>query len=256
LGKKWQEIEFLDYKERQIRRRSQRTRAFQLQLEQNRSTTWGLKLVAVLAVVLVAGVVSYVLAQERFRALQAALFGGRNVLTVAEVVGEVEISSSTMAKRLLKAGETIRDEVTILPGERARCTLTMYWKGCRLVLIDKGGLELGKVTPVKENPDAFFLRVGGKSGSVMFELRSGEPRIEVKTPQGPVGRSSLGFYRYSLEEKESSVLVRDGFVVVTPFDGADKSKRVRVIGDQRLAITKAGELDKPVPYATPDTVWR
>jgi hypothetical protein len=256
LGKKWQEIEFLDYKERQIRRRSQRTRAFHAQIEQSRSSTRGLKVVAVLAFLLVGFVGSYVLMQERFKALQAALFGGRNILTVVEVIKEVDIGGSTMAARPLKVGDTLKDEVTITLGEGARCTLTTFWKGSRIVLLDKGSIDIGKVVPVKENPDAYFVKVGGRSGSVMFEFRTGEPRVEVKTPQGPIGRGSLGFYRYSLDDKESSVLVRDGMVVVSPFDGADKSKKVRVLSDQRLAISKGAELDKPVPYATPDTVWK
>src|SRR5688572_3370269 len=97
MPKSWQEIEFLDYKERQVRRRSQKTRELQNVGTGQTGEKSRLKKIVIFGVVFLAllggGIVSY---QEYGRAFGLTT-SSRSAMRVDKVSGEVEISSSTTA---------------------------------------------------------------------------------------------------------------------------------------------------------------
>jgi hypothetical protein len=253
LSKKWQEAEFLDYKERQIRRRTQRSKALLKAIEQAAPPARGLKVVLVLAVLVAGGLVGFVTFQDRIKALRAQLLGGRTVLTVTEVRGDVEIGTTSRAAGRPKVGDRFEEALTVSQPAGARVAFGLFWKPARLVVQDKAKVEIGKVILFPDKPDMFRVKVQGQTGTVLAEIRQGEPLIEIVMPQGSLVYGGKGMFRVALDEKESVVIVRDNFVRVT---SSDKVRKASVEADQRMIVKKGEEWDKPAPYSTPETVWK
>jgi len=252
--KKWQEIEFLDFKERQIRRRTQKSRAIQLEAEINAPQQSGLRFVAVFAVLIVVlgvGGVTYVHHRDEARGVELAK---RTELAVGELKGEVQFSTATAPFAPLKTGDRMAEAFTITMPARGRAVLSTSLAGSRIVVMEKANVELQRPQVHEGEPlDRLYLTALLKQGTVMCEFRKGEPRFEIKLPQSVTVRCGNGLYKVVVEENgTATVLVREGRVKVI---GSDK-KEALVKVDERAVISATGECAKPANFPTPETVWR
>ncbi|MBI4863769.1 MAG: hypothetical protein HY815_26435 [Candidatus Riflebacteria bacterium] len=248
MGKKWQETEFLDYKERQIRRRSRKSQEIQQELQKKESSTAGLKIVGLASVLVVAGLIGYVATQGK-----PEFLGNKTSLTASEVKGDVKISSPSKPIAPLKQGDEWTEGFTIDQPDSARCTFKPHWKECRVVVVDKSSVEIGKIQVASDAADKFKLTITGKKGMCLVDLRRGSPLVEVRFPQGAVVKSGLGMFKAIFDDTESAVIVRDSRVGVF---GPGGGKPVVVSADERLAIRSGESLGKPVSYPTADTSWQ
>jgi hypothetical protein len=91
-----------------------------------------------------------------------------------------------------------------------------------------------------------------KQGTLMAELRQGDPRLEIRLPQSVTVFGGQGHYKVVVGEK-SQVVVREGKVKVQK---ADKSKADLVKVDQRVVVSESGDWPKVETFTAPETVWR
>jgi len=256
LAKKWQEVEFLDYKERQIRRRSQKSRELEQRYHRASPGIRGVKIVAVLSILFVGFVVAYVFWQERIKTLSGVLFASRTTLVTTEIVGVVDVSLPTRMSTSLKAGDRFTEDLVLSLSERSRCTFSTCYPNSRIVFIDRGTAEISKIAMVPGSSEDIEVRINGKQGLCLIDARVGEPRIKIQVPQGAAVYSQRGLFQVGFDEKESFVLVREGRVVVAPMDNPDKAKRTPIGPDERLVIRKGPNWDKPILCSTPESIWR
>lgn len=251
--KKWQEIEFLDFKERQIRRRTAKSRQIKIQLEEN-APSGGLKFVALtalMAVVLGVGGFLYWQHQQNQRAAELAR---RTELIVTEVKGEVEFSTATTPFVPLKQDAHMAESFTVRQGAGARCTVVTSLSGSRMVILDKGQVEIQKPQASSHEPNSpLALGATVKSGTLMCDFKKGDPRVEIKVPPPVVVRGALGVYKVVVEENATTVLVREAKVKLQQTSG---KKAGLVSIDERAVIDGAGDWPKPEKFPTPETVWR
>ena len=251
--KKWQEIEFLDYKERQIRRRTQKSRAIQIELEKDPPSK-GLRVVAVTAVLLVVcGVGGFTYWQHR-EELRAQELAHRVELSISDVKGDVEYSTATTPFAPLKSDVHPADAFTVRQQAGARVTVVPALGRSRLVVVDKSQVEIAKPHFTDQDPaDRLYLNANVKSGTLMCEFRTGDPRLEIKLPSGVLIYGGTGLYKVVVDDKGATVLVRDGRLKVSK---ADKSKATAVKVDERLVISASGDWERPANFPTPETVWK
>ena len=250
--KKWQEIEFLDFKERSARRRTQKSRQIKIQLEESAPSS-GLKFVAITAltaVVLGVGGFLYWQHQQEQRGHDLAQ---RTELIVTEVKGDVEYSTATTPFVPLKVDTHMSEAFTVRQGPNARCTVATSLPQSKLVVIDKAQVEIGKPTAQSHDASApLFVTAAVKLGTLMCDFRKGDPKVEVRLPAGVVMRGQTGFYKVVVEEGgTSTVLVREARVKLT---GPKKEGLVRL--DERAVISASGDWEKPAKFQTPETVWK
>jgi hypothetical protein len=255
LAKKWQEIEFLDLKERQIRRRAQKTKEVKQEIaaaEPEQTRRKGLVFGLVAVVVVVGGVVVWQAQQAKI----ARDVAKRSLLAVTEVKGEVEWSTPTSPVAALKDGVSLPAGFTVKQGAAGRTVLTPFLDATRFVVKEKAVVEFDEVKAEgPEHADRLTLRATLKLGTFMVEARSGDPRIEVRLPGGVRVRTQQAFFKAIVDEKGASdVQVRDGVAVVEKTDGSKKREVVKV--DHRLIVSGAGEWQKPQGFQAPETVWR
>lgn len=251
--KKWQEIEFLDFKERQTRRRLSKSRQVRIQLEEAAPAASGLKFVAVTALMAVVLGVGGFLYWQHKESLRVAELARRVELVVTEVKGEVEFSTATTPFAPLAVNAHMTETFTVRQGANSRCTIATSLPGSRLVVIDKSQVEIGK--PVADSHDGespLLIKAAVKLGTLMCDFRKGRPRVEVKLPGDVAMRGENGMYKVVVDEAGSStVLVREAFVNVR---GPKKVGAVKL--DERLVISASGEFEKAQKFQTPETVWK
>lgn len=251
--KKWQEIEFLDFKERQIRRRTQKSRQVKIQLEENAPSS-GLRFVAVTALMAVVLGVGGFLYYQHQQELRAADLARRTELIVTEVKGDVEYSTATTPFARLKADTRMSETFTVKQGAGARCTVATSLAQSRLVVLDRAQVEIQKPAATSHDPAApLFVTAVVKQGTLMCDFKQGDPKVEVKLPQSVVLRGQTGFYKVVVEDQRTTVLVRESRVKLSRTDGK-KEGLVRL--DERAIINAAGEWGKPEKFTTPETVWK
>lgn len=253
MAKKWQEIEFLDLKERQIRRRTQKTREVKQEIaeaEPEQTRRKGLVFALVAVVFAVGGVVVHQAQQARIqRDIQR-----RSHLAVREVKGDVEWLTPTQPVAPLKEGLQLLAGFTVRQKTGCRVVFQPFLASTRFVLKEKAELDVDEVKAAgPEHADRITLRVNLKLGTFMVEARSGDPRIEVRLPNDVQVRAQQGFFKVIVDEKgNADVQVRDGLAVVQK--SKDKKKEIVKV-DNRLIVT-GGEWQKPQTFQAPETVWR
>lgn len=250
--KKWQEIEFLDFKERQSRRRLSKSRQVRIQLEEAAPPP-GLKFVFVTALMAVVIGVGGFLYWQHKEAARTQELARRTELIVTEVKGEVEFSTATTPFAPLAPNTHMTEAFTIRQSNNARCTVATSLPGSRLVVLDKSQVEFSKPVAGSHEPDS-PLRITAtvKLGTLMCDFRKGKPHVEVKMPAEVAMRAENGFYKVVVDETGSAiVLVREALVQVKK-----AAKTVKVKLDERLLISATGEFEKPQKFQTPETVWK
>lgn len=250
--KKWQEIEFLDFKERSTRRRTQKSRQVQIKREEAAPAASGLKFVAVTAVAAVVLGVGGFFYHQHQQELRATELARRTELIVTEVKGDVEYSTATTPFVPLKVDTHFSESFTVKQGANARCTVATSLPRSRLVVIDKAQVEIQK--PRADSHDGatpLYVTANVKLGTLMCDFKKGEPKLEIKLPQDVVLRGQTGMYKVVVEDPGvSTVLVRESLVKVSG------KKDVLVRLDQRLQINASGDWEKPSKFQTPETVWK
>lgn len=253
MAKKWQEIEFLDLKERQIRRRARKTREVKQEIaeaEPEQTRRKGLVFALAAVILAVGGVVVHQAQQARIaRDVQR-----RSHLAVREVKGDVEWLTPTQPVAALKEGLQVTDGFTVRQKAGGRVVFEPFLGSTRFVLKEKAEADVDEVKAEgPEHTDRITLRVTLKLGTFMVEARSGDPRIEVRAPHDVQVRAQQGFFKVIVDDKgNADVQVRDGLAVVQN----NKTKKKEVVKvDNRLIVTN-GEWQKPQSFQAPETVWR
>ena len=254
MAKKWQEIEFLDLKERQIRRRAQKTREVKQEIaaaEPEQTRRKGLVFALAAVVVAVGGVMFHQAQQDKI----ARDVARRSLLSVTEVKGAVEWLTPTQPVGPLKDGVQVPAGFTVKQEATARSVFEPFLKSTRFVVKEKALVDFDEAKAEgPEHADRLTLRVTVKLGTFMVEARSGDPRVEIRLPSGVQVRAQQGFYKVIVDDKGTSdVQVRDGVAVVQKTDGSKKREVLKP--DQRVIVT-AGEWQKPQSFQAPETVWR
>lgn len=241
MPKSWQEIEFLDYKERQIRRRSQRTR----ELEQVgtsktsdrsrllRLSVGGLTFLALLS----AGIFAY----QNYGAAGLMSAAYRSTLGVASVSGEVEMSTTTSNWEPLKAGARLRSGIHVRTGKSGKVTLSPAIPGSRIVLYENTGLFFEKIQLSAKNPQSAAMTFEMEKGEAVFDFTAGTPLTKLVLPLVTVW-SQLGRYKAQIGKEENRVLVAR--IAVKAEDRADSSRKAVVTADQEIVATLKSPLGK------------
>jgi hypothetical protein len=254
VSKKWQALEFLDFKERQARRRVLDEKEQESLREAGPTTEQkGLRAVTVVAILLcvVTGVVY--LAREQIKNLHERLFAGRTTITVEQVKGDAEATSASRATSPLLKDDHLTGGFTIKQGDLGRVVLNTFWKGTVAVL-DKADVEFLPMTNYPDKPDLWKWPIRLRSGTILVRFKTVKSLLlDISLPQGARILGNTGVYRITAGESESALLVREGHPTVVMKN--DKSKKTAVRNDERLAITSSG-WDKPQQYRTPETFWK
>lgn len=241
MTRKWEEIEFLDLKERQLLTRLRKSRLNRIAV-QDRSKSWGqVRLVAVVTVLIATVSVGAFLFHERVTRLRGDLHEARARIRASRLVGTVEMSTPTTVWAPLAKTDKIEGEFRLRTSPDSRIDLATYLPNSRITLLPRSEVSFLPMATDPEKPDWMSLGMKLEQGAMILHFGQGKPAIETEVPQGVKVQSHLGTYRIEIDKKSAHVYVRGGEVGVT-----DGGERQETLGpDQHLKIDAGAQFEAP-----------
>lgn len=242
MPKSWQEIEFLDYKERQVRRRSQKTRELQQVAEgpaapdRRRLLRMSLGGVAFLAM-LVGGIFAY----QRMGLAGNVSSTSRSVIRLAGVSGQVEVSTASTNPEAIKSGATIISGSTVHTGKNGKVVLLPSLPGAKIILYENSMLSFEKIQLSPEDPESAALFLSLERGEAMIDFPKGKPVMRLELPL-VVLWSRLVRCKVRLGKDVNRILVTR--FAAQAEDRADSSRKEIIAADQELVATLKSPVGK------------
>lgn len=247
MAKAWQEAEFLDYRERHIRRRARRgidLKEAQARVDAEGSTSrWPLLLVLVLFLGATGGIL--------WIRVLAPRMVPRDRLRVVETQGTVEAVSDVKDWRL-HGGDRVESGLRVRTGEDGKVTLSLFVKGTRLTLFP-GTLLSFKRLKLSESGDEFQADFEVLQGDCVFEFRNEEGRgiVHVRTPQAVDFWAKAALFRLRVGDEASTLVVADGLVKASV-----AGKKEIVPADRQMNSTFDAPLNLPTGAAVIRERWK
>ncbi|MBI2944120.1 MAG: hypothetical protein HYY25_07955 [Candidatus Wallbacteria bacterium] len=242
MPKNWQEIEFLDYKERQVRRRSQKTRELELTGAAkgvDRTRLIGLSAGGALFLLALAG---GIYAYTHMGQLGLMSASARSVLTVASVSGEVESSSATTGWEGLKKGTKVSSGTHIRTGKNGKVVLLPSLPKSRIVLFEDSSLMFEKIQLAAKNPVGAALTFEMERGEAAFDFQDGAPILKIVLPVVTLW-ARLCRFKTHISKDDNRVLVAR--YAVQAEDRAEPGKKTVVTENQELVSSLKEAVPKP-----------
>jgi len=247
VAKKWQELEFLDYKERQIRRRAQKKRRL---LEEGADGPDGVGAAAAegrtQVRILIIGIVAIVLVFGYFIYLRSGAAGPVGVgLKLTRMRGDVNLAG--MLKEWKPSdGEEVPENVRVVTGRDGKAELGLHVQDTSIQLFEDSdvlfkGLRMGSAAG-KDGERDFQLDVEVLKGSVVFEFKNddGVGILHVHLPTGVELWGKLVYLKVVADGTKVRVIVADGLVK------AEYHGEKTIIPGDRMMVSSDGE-----PISTP-----
>ncbi len=242
MAKTWKDIEFLDYKERQVRRRSQKTRELEQVLTGNTNEKSKLVGIAVGGVFFLALLVGGIVAHRHYGDLLLTTDAARSVLRVWKVSGTVEISSGGSAWERVKQGAKIGAGTHIRTGEGSKVVLKPAIPNSRILLFPESVLIFEKIQLAQSNNQSAAFNFEIEKGEAVFDFQGGAPICMVDLPLISIGAQKVRF-KARITGDENRVLV--SHFAAQAQDRSDPSKKVVVPAGQQIVSTLSGPFPKP-----------
>ena len=247
MAKAWQEVEFADYRERQIRRRARRGKNLkeaQARAEAAGTTSrWPLVLVMLLFLSAAGGIVWI-----RFLAPRMV---PRDRLRVVLSEGEVYGVSDVKDWRL-RGGERIEAGQRVRCAEDGKTTLSLFVADTRVTLFP-GSLLSFKRLRISESGQEFQADFEVLRGDCVFEFRNPDGRgiVHVRTPQAVDFWAKAALFRLRVGDEASTLMVADGLV-----QASVAGKKQVVPADRQMRSTFDDPLSEPTGAAVIREVWK
>lgn len=251
MTRKWEEIEFLDLKERQLLTRLRKSRLNRI-ATQDRSRSWRqVKLVTVVTLLLAAVAIGGFMFSERVSKLREDLAEARARMRATRLVGTVEISTPTTVWTPLAKTDKMEGEFRLKTSPEGRVDLASYLPNSRISLLARTEVAFSPVKTDPEKPDWMSLTLKIETGAIILHFGQGNPSVETELPQGAKVLGTRGTYRIDVEAKKSHVFVRGGEVQVT--DGGEHTETVSP--DQQLKIEDGAQFEAPQRFTATTQVF-
>lgn len=243
MGKKWQELEFLDYKKRQVRRRANKKKqlmadgkAEEVKAVAAEEKSTQIKILALGCIICCVFCIYFVY----LRSGSAAVSG--QGLKVVRVEGDVVISGMLREWEATKK-EPVPEQVSIVTGKDGRIEMETSISGTVIILFENTVLKF-KALNVDSTTGEFQLDTEIEKGTAVFEFQNkdGAGIFHCKTPQIVDLWGKLVYLKIIATAEESRIVVADGFVKAECL--GDK----QIIAGDRQMISSEGD-SLPTPKA-------
>lgn len=242
MPKNWQEIEFLDYKERQVRRRSQKTRELEAASGGKGADREKLLRISIGGSLFLALLAGGIYAYTHMGQLSLVSASARSVLRVVSVSGEVETSSATTGWEPLRQGATVNSGSHIRTGKNAKVVLLPSLPKSRIVLFEQSSLMFEKIQISAKNMASAAFTFEMEKGEAVLDFQEGAPLVKLVLPMVNVFAQNCR-YKARIGKDENRVLVSR--FAVQAEDRAEPAKKVIVPENQELVSTLKEPCGKP-----------
>ncbi len=250
MAKKWQELEFLDYKERQIRRRAQKKRRL---LEESGAISGEHSAAAegrTQIKILVFGLLSISIVFIYFVLLRTGVAGpvGQG-LVLERMTGEV-ILASMLKEWKPTLNEAVPENVRVVTARNGKVSLGLHVPDTRVLLFENSevlfkGLRMGQ-------SQDFQLDMEMIRGEAVFEFKNekGIGILHVKTPTGVNLWGKLVYLKLVSKPTRTRIIVADGLV-----KAEGMGEKVIIPGDRQMISTDSEPVSTPRALNVIREVW-
>lgn len=253
MAKKWQELEFLDYKERQVRRRAQKKKS----LLDDAGLLSGQQGVAVGADsrtqvrILVVGTALTLVLLLYVLYLRTGSGGALGQgLSIVRLSGDVTVTT-TLKDWKARMGESIPKGVRVVTGADGRVELAAHVSDTRILLFERSELEFTDLRLGSSSQD-FQLDCRVVRGACVFEFKNdkGIGILHARTPQDVELWGKLVYLKVMAADDQSRIIVADGFVKAE----AGGEKQI-IQADRQMVSTFAAPVVPPRAINVIREIW-
>ena len=250
MGKKWQELEFLDYKERQIRRRAQKKRRL---LEETGALSGEHSAAAegrTQMKILGFGIVSIAIVFLYFLVLRSGVVGpvGDGII-IERMQGEVTLVGMLKEwKATLK--ESVPENVRIVTNRQGKVALDLGVQDTQVLLFENSELLFKGLR--RGSSKDFQLDVELVKGDAVFEFKNdkGIGILHVRTPTGVDLWGKLVYLKLVSNPHKTRIIVADGLVKAEAM-----GEKVIIPGDRQMISTDSEPISTPRALNVIREVW-
>lgn len=251
MGKKWQELEFLDYKERQVRRRANKKKKLLEEGANNSVQAAAVDEKSMQLKILFFGFVACLFVSIYFVYLRSgsASVSGQG-LKVVRVQGDVVVSGRLNEWKATKA-EPIPEDVTVVTGKDGKVELETSIPGTTIILFENSRLTFDGLN-VDRTTDEFQLDMEIEKGSAIFEFQNkkGAGIFHCRTPQKVDLWGKLVYLKVISSEEGTKIIVADGFVKAEAM-----GEKTIIPGDRQMISSEEQPIGTPRAVNVIREVW-